>query len=113
LPELQDLVHKNIFTQDEIRQIIKKRTEHEHILLRRTAKKVDYLRYINYEINLETLRQKRAKRIKSIAPLVSSLTRPRKEEYLGLCWTEENTGLIRESDEEVPGYEFVAAVHRL
>lgn len=68
LPELQDLVHKELFTQDEVRAIIKKRTQHEHALLRRTAKKAVFLRYIQYEMNLEVLRQKRHKRQKSKSP---------------------------------------------
>jgi U3 small nucleolar RNA-associated protein 6 len=64
LPELQDLLQKELFTPPEIKQIIKKRTEHEHILLRRSAKKSDYLRYVAYELNLESLRQKRCRRNK-------------------------------------------------
>jgi U3 small nucleolar RNA-associated protein 6 len=72
LPELQDLVHKELFSQDEVRAIIKKRKQYEHALLRRTAKKAHYLRYVQYEMNLESLRQKRQKRQKSISLRQSS-----------------------------------------
>ena len=64
IPELQDLVHKELFTQNEVKSIIKKRTQHEHTLLRPSAKRADYLRYIEYEKSLEKLRQRRLKRKK-------------------------------------------------
>jgi len=64
IPELQDLVHKELFTQEEVKSIVKKRTQHEHTLLRPSAKKADYIRYITYEQSLEKLRQKRLKRKK-------------------------------------------------
>jgi U3 small nucleolar RNA-associated protein 6 len=70
LPELQDLVHKELFTQDEVKAIIQKRTQYEHTLLRRNAKKADFLRYTEYEMNLEALRKKRQKR-SSNAPSIS------------------------------------------
>ena len=66
IPELQDLVNKELFTQDQVKSIIKKRTQHEHTLLRPSAKKADYLRYITYEQSLEKLRQKRLKRKKQL-----------------------------------------------
>ncbi|KAJ9084750.1 U3 snoRNP protein [Entomophthora muscae] len=46
LPELEDLLVKELFTQDE-----------------RVTQKADYLRYIEYEINLEQLRVKRKSRL--------------------------------------------------
>ena len=79
LPELQDLVHKELFTQDEVKAIIKKRTEYEHTLLRRTAKKSDFLRYIEYEMNLESLRQKRQRR-SSTFPSHLLIRNPREED---------------------------------
>src|SRR5271156_2171265 len=66
IPELQDLVNKELFTQEQVKSIIKKRTQHEHTLLRPSAKKADYLRYITYEQSLEKLRQKRLKRKKQL-----------------------------------------------
>ena len=49
--------------QPEIKQIMRKRTAFETALVRRVAKKGDYLRYISYELNLEALRKKRVLRL--------------------------------------------------
>lgn len=43
--------------------MMKKRTEFERALVRRVAKKADFLRYVEYEIAVEMLRRKRAKRL--------------------------------------------------
>jgi U3 small nucleolar RNA-associated protein 6 len=45
--------------QDEIREIIKRRTAFETALIRRVARKHDFTRYAQYELNLEELRKKR------------------------------------------------------
>jgi len=42
---------------------MKKRTIFETTLVRRVAKKADFLRYITYEMNLEQLRKKRITRL--------------------------------------------------
>lgn len=80
LAELKDLVQKGLFTQvslgvisqgrlsitfaqNEIKQIMKKRTAYETALVRRVAKKNDFLRYAAYEMGLEALRRKRVERI--------------------------------------------------
>ncbi|KAK3754442.1 hypothetical protein QZH41_009215 [Actinostola sp. cb2023] len=41
------------------RSIIKKRTDFEYRLQKRVPEKQDFLRYIQYEINLDILRKKR------------------------------------------------------
>ncbi|KAI3597017.1 u3 small nucleolar rna-associated protein 6 [Moniliophthora roreri] len=64
LDELKDLVEKKIFTVKETKQIIKQRTTFENALVRRVAKKADFLRYVQYEMNLELLRRKRLERMK-------------------------------------------------
>lgn len=64
LAELKDLVQKGLFTQKEVKQIMKKRTAYETALVRRVAKKNDYLRYAAYEMGLEALRKKRVERLK-------------------------------------------------
>jgi U3 small nucleolar RNA-associated protein 6 len=46
-----------------VKQILKKRTAFETALVRRIAFKSDYLQYLAYEIQLESLRQKRVKRL--------------------------------------------------
>jgi U3 small nucleolar RNA-associated protein 6 len=42
---------------------MKKRTAFETALVRRVAKKNDYLRYVTYEMGLEALRKKRVERL--------------------------------------------------
>ncbi|OCB88446.1 hypothetical protein A7U60_g4488 [Sanghuangporus baumii] len=64
LAELKDLVQKGLFTQNEIRQVMKKRTVLETALVRRIPKKSDFLRYAAYEMSLEALRRKRVERLK-------------------------------------------------
>ncbi|KAF9916500.1 U3 snoRNP protein [Lobosporangium transversale] len=65
IPELRDLEQKGIFSKKEIQSIIKKREKFEYALKRRISKKADYLRYIEYEMNLEALRKKRRARMVS------------------------------------------------
>ncbi|KAJ6495594.1 U3 small nucleolar RNA-associated protein 6-domain-containing protein [Mycena vitilis] len=71
LAELKDLVEKNIFTKQESRQIMKKRTQFEMALVRRIAKKADFLRYAAYEMGLEQLRRKRVERLKIVSTQAS------------------------------------------
>ncbi|KAH8119014.1 U3 small nucleolar RNA-associated protein 6-domain-containing protein [Phellopilus nigrolimitatus] len=63
LAELKDLVQKGVFSQVEIKQIMKKRTAFETSLIRRIPKKGDFLRYAAYEMSLEALRRKRIERL--------------------------------------------------
>ena len=65
LPEIQDLVDQELFTQPEVKAILRQRSQYEHALLNKRAKKIEFLNYIRYEMNLEALRQKRKKRQKS------------------------------------------------
>jgi hypothetical protein len=53
----------NILTQDEVREIIKKRKNFEYGVARAGKEKVDFLRYIEYELNLDLLRRKRVERL--------------------------------------------------
>ncbi|KAL6721083.1 U3 snoRNP protein [Lecanora helva] len=64
VPELQDLSRKKIFTKTEITSIAKRRSDFEHTLnARGAATPTDYARYAEYEMNLESLRRKRATRL--------------------------------------------------
>ncbi|KAL9079527.1 MAG: hypothetical protein Q9157_001585 [Trypethelium eluteriae] len=63
VPELQDLERKKIFSKEEVSSIAKKRSDFEHVLNARGSKPADYARYAEYEMNLETLRRKRVKRM--------------------------------------------------
>lgn len=83
IPELEGLEKKHIFSpvslagrgsvsmanmcvQVEIKSIIKKRTNFEYALQRRIKQKIDFLRAIEYEINLEDLRKKRIARLGTV-----------------------------------------------
>ncbi|KAK5782474.1 hypothetical protein RI543_000027 [Arxiozyma heterogenica] len=63
IPELDDLVEKGVFTKDEVSNIMKKRTNFEHRLNSRGSSINDYVKYIQYETNVEKLRVKRVHRI--------------------------------------------------
>lgn len=63
VPELQEYERKQIFSREEITAIAKKRSDFEHILNARGSKPGDYVRYATYEMNLDTLRKKRCKRL--------------------------------------------------
>ncbi|KAJ5582274.1 RNA-processing protein HAT helix [Penicillium sp. DV-2018c] len=59
VPELKEYERKKIFTKDEISSIVKKRSDFEHKLNARGAQPVDFVRYAEYEMNLDALRKKR------------------------------------------------------
>lgn len=63
VPELQEWLHKEIFSKSEITQITSRRTRFEHIVNSREATPSVYSRYASYEMNLESLRKKRVKRM--------------------------------------------------
>ncbi|KAG0325842.1 U3 snoRNP protein [Dissophora globulifera] len=79
IPEMRDLEQKGIFSKKEISSIIKKRERFEYALKRRISKKADFLRYIEYEMNLETLRRKRrARMVTSTKQSISDYAGPRR-----------------------------------
>ncbi|KAJ5590895.1 RNA-processing protein HAT helix [Penicillium hetheringtonii] len=63
VPELKEYERKKIFSKDEIASIVKKRSDFEHKLNARGAQPVDFVRYVQYEMNLDSLRKKRTKRL--------------------------------------------------
>lgn len=63
LPELKDLHEKGLFSRPEIAEITKRRTAFETALVRRQARKEDFFKYAEYEINLEKLRKIRWKKL--------------------------------------------------
>lgn len=62
IPELEDLQEKKLFSRDEIHQIVERRRDFEYSMKRIPLRKIDALRYIEYELNLDALRQKRKAR---------------------------------------------------
>ncbi|KAK3697633.1 U3 snoRNP protein [Vermiconidia calcicola] len=63
VPELQEYERKEIFTREEITSITSKRSGFEHTLNARGSRPSDYARYATYEMNLDSLRKKRCKRL--------------------------------------------------
>jgi len=64
LPVLEELSREGVFNEDELRAIIKRRTHFEYKLQKRITKKKDILDYLEYEMKLDALRQKRSVRLK-------------------------------------------------
>jgi len=67
-----------------VKQIVKKRTKFEYALKRRVGLKADYLRSIEYEMNLEELRIRRKEAFGSGS---SSKTPSLSLACLPVCWT--------------------------
>lgn len=63
LPEMEQMQRVQLFSEKEIKCIIKKRREHEYKLQKRTKQKGDYLRYAQYEIDLLGLLRLRRQKI--------------------------------------------------
>ncbi|KAL2826966.1 U3 small nucleolar RNA-associated protein 6-domain-containing protein [Aspergillus cavernicola] len=63
VPELKEYEKKKIFTKDEITSIVKKRSDFEHKINARGAQPSDFVRYAEYEMNLDSLRRKRVNRL--------------------------------------------------
>ncbi|WYZ43169.1 hypothetical protein EsH8_VI_000868 [Colletotrichum jinshuiense] len=64
VPQLREWEEKEIFTKDEIRTIVQKRSDFEHRILAPRSNPDDFSAYAKWEQSLETLRAKRCKRMK-------------------------------------------------
>ena len=62
--DLLDIIEREIFTEQEVKEIIKKRRTHEYKLNRVHPEKKHYLAAIQYELSLEEQRLKRTKNTK-------------------------------------------------
>ncbi|KAF8001068.1 hypothetical protein HF325_004857 [Metschnikowia pulcherrima] len=63
VPELEDLERKGLFDKKEITMIMRRRTDFEHRIQGRGSQPRDFLKYSEFEINLEKLRIKRFQRL--------------------------------------------------
>ena len=63
VPELKELEQKKIFTAAEISKIARQRSDFEHKVNARGSTAADYLRYAEFETNVDALRKKRMKRL--------------------------------------------------
>ncbi|RLV94038.1 U3 small nucleolar RNA-associated protein 6 [Spathaspora sp. JA1] len=66
IPELEDLKRKGLFDQHEITMIMRRRTDFEHRIQGRGSKSRDFLKYVEFESNLEKLRKKRYNRLNTV-----------------------------------------------
>ncbi|KAJ4289920.1 U3 snoRNP protein [Collariella sp. IMI 366227] len=62
-PELREFEEKEIFSSDEIRSLVSKRSDYEHLILSPGTKPTDFLSYITWERSLDRLRAKRCRRL--------------------------------------------------
>ncbi|KAK6459118.1 U3 snoRNP protein [Scheffersomyces xylosifermentans] len=66
VPELEDLKKKGLFDKNEITMIMRRRTDFEHRIQGRGSKPRDFLKYSEFELNLEKLRKKRYNRLSKV-----------------------------------------------
>lgn len=66
VPELEDLKRKGIFDKNEITMIMRRRTDFEHRIQGRGSKPRDFLKYSEFECNVEKLRKKRYNRLNKV-----------------------------------------------
>lgn len=66
VPELEDLKRKGIFDKNEITMIMRRRTDFEHRIQGRGSKPRDFLKYSEFETNVEKLRKKRYNRLNKV-----------------------------------------------
>jgi hypothetical protein len=80
---LRDLMDRQIFTDQEIKVIVARRRESEYLLRRLTARKADFLRYIQAEQGLERLRQLRTKQRQRDHLKSKTTSEKKQEEHIG------------------------------
>ncbi|CAK7214166.1 U3 snoRNP protein [Sporothrix eucalyptigena] len=64
VPQLREFESKEIFSKDEIRTLVQKRTEYERLILSPGSSPADVLAYISWDRKLDDLRAKRCRRLK-------------------------------------------------
>lgn len=83
IPELEDLQAKKIFSPSEIKVIVKKRTDFEYRIKAKIPHLPDFLRYIQYEVNLERLRVKRKEKLPApMQPSASDVSSNRRVSFI-------------------------------
>lgn len=82
IPELEDLQAKKIFSPSEIKAIVKKRTDFEYRIKAKIPQLPDFLRYIQYEVNLDRLRIKRKEKLPPMQPAASDVSANRRISFI-------------------------------
>ncbi|GAB1318139.1 U3 snoRNP protein [Madurella fahalii] len=62
-PQLREFEEKEIFSKEEIRSLVTKRSDFEHLILSPRTKPTDFLAYVEWERSLDRLRAKRCARL--------------------------------------------------
>lgn len=57
VPELEDYEKRGLFSRHELKEVVKKRSHFEYAVKRRAPLKEDFLRYVEYEMQLDSLRK--------------------------------------------------------
>lgn len=60
IPELEEYRKYEVFSEEEVREIVESRKRFEYRLQRHIVKTEDYMRYVHSELSLEITRKKRA-----------------------------------------------------
>ncbi|KXX77406.1 U3 small nucleolar RNA-associated protein 6 [Madurella mycetomatis] len=63
-PQLREFEEKEIFSKEEIRSLVTKRSDFEHLVLSPRTKPTDFLAYVDWERSLDRLRAKRCARLR-------------------------------------------------
>ncbi|KAI3647458.1 hypothetical protein MP228_007679 [Amoeboaphelidium protococcarum] len=63
VPEMREFQEKGLFSEDEVQMIVQKRRDFEYSIAKTSVSRLDFLNYIEFEINLEKLRLKRKSRL--------------------------------------------------
>jgi len=63
VPELEELQKKGILSKSEVQSVVSSRQHHEYTLRRQVVSKLDFLRAINFELNLVALKAVRKERL--------------------------------------------------
>jgi len=61
--ELRDLEEKQVFTPNEISEMVQSRTAHETLIIRSACTPQNFIDYVNYEVRLEKLRKIRSSKL--------------------------------------------------
>ncbi|CAM9506257.1 unnamed protein product [Ectocarpus fasciculatus] len=77
--DLEDLRCRGIFSEAEVRAIVARRKGFEYMLRRHEARRLDYMRYVEYELNLDSLRALRTRRVEGGAGGAGSQQRNKKK----------------------------------
>lgn len=61
--ELEEQLRHGVWTKGQVRRIVAQRRQHELSVQRAGATRADYLKYIEYEVNVDQLRRERLHRL--------------------------------------------------